>query len=172
MVGQMLGLAGRLLGFGEYILDFQGFKNAQLFYNDDSELLNPYSWRNWWSKLRFIAGVLDTQGRGGIRASFALCTLKNICFRKGLFVNTNGRKQTLKDTCITADSSDSTVGWEIWRAAELVFVAQRCQSIFDLLSRICANAPAILAWTLLCEKVAILVAIWNMLFALSVLWDK
>jgi hypothetical protein len=33
MVGQMLGLAGRLLGFGEYILDFQGFKNYSIILN-------------------------------------------------------------------------------------------------------------------------------------------
>jgi hypothetical protein len=32
MVGQMLGLAG-LLGFGEYILDFQGFKNYSIILN-------------------------------------------------------------------------------------------------------------------------------------------
>lgn len=31
MVGQKLGLVGRLLGFGEYILDFQGFKISNYY---------------------------------------------------------------------------------------------------------------------------------------------
>ena len=49
MVGLKLGLVGRLLGFGEYILDFRGFKNTikrNFFYIDDQRF-----------KIRILEGI-------------------------------------------------------------------------------------------------------------------